>query len=53
MSITVWTSEIKCAYLWSTALKEIYVWTTKIRPPAPKEAIVEFLLIGWWWSGWY
>lgn len=35
MSITVWASEIKCAYLWSTPVKEVYVGTTKVRPSTP------------------
>ena len=49
MSITVWVSEISCAYIWSTPLKEIYVWTTKVRPTA---AYINALIIWWWWGWW-
>lgn len=53
MSITVWSSEIKCAYIWSTALKEIYVWTTKVRPTFPAWPYYVNALVIWaWWPWW-
>lgn len=49
MSITVWTSEIKWAYLGGNSLSEIYVGTTKVRPA---ETVQTFDFQNDWDLGW-
>ena len=48
MWVSIWTSDITCAYVGSSPLSAIYVWDTKVRPMWYN---IEFLLVGWGWAG--
>ena len=51
MWVSIWTSDIACAYVGSSPLSEIYVWDVKVRPIITTK-IIDYLLVGGWgWGG--
>ena len=48
MSISIWWTEIACAYIWANVAAEVYVWDVKIWPTTPPVVPVD---VCFWYTG--